>query len=280
MVNTNTLYTSKGNVDLSTPAVMGILNITPDSFYEGSRYQVPEQILKQTEQMLKDGADIIDIGASSTRPGSAEVSSETELKRLLPVLEKLVRQFPEAIISIDTYRSEVARESIAMGAAIINDISGGRFDPEMFRLISETKTSYIMMHIKGTPGDMQKNPEYEDVVSEVLSFFKSQLNKLNGQGVINNIVLDPGFGFGKNQMHNFSLLKNLAEFKKFNCPLMVGVSRKSMINRVLGTTPEESLNGTTAINTIALLNGADIMRVHDVKQAVEAVKLTKYYNSI
>lgn len=269
-----------GPIDLASPRVMGILNLTPDSFYDGGSYLSDDRYLNQVDKMLKEGADLIDLGAVSTRPGSEAVSVDLELKRLLPVIENITRNFPEALLSADTYNSRVARESIAAGAHIINDISGGMFDDQMFPFIAASKTPYIMMHIQGTPKDMQKDPQYQDVVKEVRTFFDVQLNKLAALGVNNNVVIDPGFGFGKNAEHNFSLLKHLPEFKTLNCPVMAGVSRKSMINRVLGTSPKEALNGTTAVNTIALLNGADILRVHDVREAVEAIKLVTFYNSI
>jgi len=274
------LTTYFGTLDLSSPKVMGVMNLTPDSFYDGGKYKGDDGYLHRIGQMLKEGADIIDLGAVSTRPGAFEVNTDEELHRLMPILEKIKQKFPEIVVSVDTYRSKVAREAIAAGAHIINDISGGRFDPEMFSVIAALKVPYILMHIKGTPRDMQKNPQYVNVVSEVTHFFIGQLNKLAALGVKNNVVIDPGFGFGKTAEHNFQLLSKLGQFKNLNCPIMVGVSRKSMINKIVGTIPESALNGTTVVNTIALLNGAGLLRVHDVKEAVEAVKLVSYYKSV
>lgn len=259
---------------------MGILNVTPDSFYDGGRYPELQDIVWQAGKMLDEGAALIDIGGISTRPGSSEISTEEELGRLLPAIGEITRHFPDAILSIDTYRSAVARECMKAGAHLVNDISGGRFDEEMFSFIAEAGVPYIMMHIQGNPADMQKDPVYGDVVSEVKAFFEGQLTKLRSLGVTANVVIDPGFGFGKTLEHNFRLLDTLSEFRQLGCPVMAGVSRKSMINRVLGTHPAEALNGTTVIHTIALLNGADILRVHDVKEAVEAVKLVQKLKSV
>ena len=274
------LRTSLGTVDLLTPVVMGILNITPDSFYDGGRYQDETRWLERTGRMLEEGAVIIDVGGASTRPGADPVAAEEELERLLPAIEKISRHYPGAILSIDTYRSQVARACIAAGGHMINDISGGRFDEDMLPLVAELGVPYIMMHILGTPRDMQKDPQYNDVVAEVKLFFEDQLNKLRMLDVTDNVVIDPGFGFGKTPEHNFRLLKELSAFSSLNCPIMAGVSRKSMINRILGCRPEDALNGTTVANTIALLNGADILRVHDVKEAAEAVKLVQYMKKI
>lgn len=274
------LRTSKGIIDLAQPAVTGILNVTPDSFYDGGRYTDPRDIAWQAGKMLDEGASFIDIGGVSTRPGAAEVTESEEMDRILPAIEEITRHFPEAILSIDTYRSGVAAECIQAGGHMINDISGGQFDERMFSFIAETGVPYIMMHIKGNPADMQKDPKYTDVVTEVMSFFEGRLNKLRSLGVTDNVVIDPGFGFGKTLEHNFRLLDNLSEFRKLGCPVMAGVSRKSMINKVLGTHPSKALNGTTVLHTIALLNGADIIRAHDVKEAVEAVKLVQQLKSI
>jgi len=256
---------------------MGILNLTPDSFYDGGKYKSGADILLHVEQMINEGVDIIDIGAVSTRPGANEINDNEELNRLLPAFENIITAFPEIIISIDTFRSEVARKLIDAGAHIINDISGGTFDHKMFELIAEIKVPYILMHIQGTPENMQENPVYQNVTLEVMDFFRTQLSKLEKLGVKDNIILDPGFGFGKTVYNNYQLLKDLDQFKQLRHPVMAGVSRKSMINKVLGTKPESALNGTTALHTIALLNGANILRVHDVKEAKEVVMLLETY---
>jgi dihydropteroate synthase len=259
---------------------MGILNITPDSFYDGGKYTTEKQILEQVEKMLYEGAAIIDVGAVSTRPGSEPIGENDELEKLTKTIRLIRKNFPETIISADTYRSKVAEAAILDGACIINDISGGTFDEQMFSIIAQYRVPYVMMHIKGSPKNMQYNPTYADVFSEIKDFFVQQLNKLAQLGVNNNIVLDPGFGFGKTVEHNFELLEQLAGFKEMGFPVMAGISRKSMVNRVLGTTPKNALNGTTTLNTIALLNGADILRVHDVKEAVQVVELVDYYKQI
>ena len=251
---------------------MGILNITPDSFYDGGKHNNKKAWLEQTAVMLNEGAAIIDVGAVSTRPGADLLTEKQELDRLLPVLDSLVSNFPDIIISVDTFRSGVAEKAVQHGAAIINDISGGDFDKDMFETISKLQVPYIMMHIQGTPENMQQSPQYEDVVKEIIWLFAKKVNQLKLMGV-NDIIIDPGFGFGKNLEHNFKLLSGLGEFKCFELPIMVGLSRKSMINKVLNTKPENGLNGTTVLNTIALMKGADMLRVHDVKEAVEAVML-------
>jgi dihydropteroate synthase len=264
-------------INFQKPLIMGILNLTPDSFYDGGLYSDEKSFLLKVEKMLEEGADIIDIGAVSTRPGADDVSLKDETKRLIPAIRKISQKFPEAILSVDTYRSEVAKSAIETGAHIINDISGGVFDPEMLRTIAQLKVPYILMHIKGTPKNMQQNPIYPDVMKEITGFFKQQLSKLKELGVTENIILDPGFGFGKSLEDNYTILKNLSSFKDLGCHLLVGVSRKSMINKVLGTKPSEALNGTTVIHTLALLKGANILRVHDVREAEEAVKLVEVY---
>jgi dihydropteroate synthase len=267
-------------LDLATPVVMGILNITPDSFYDGGKFNTDKQILKAIEQMIAEGAHLIDIGAVSTRPGASIVSEDEELNRLIPVIRMISQHFPEILLSVDTFRNQVAREAIAAGGHLINDISGGTMDPGIFYAIADLKVPYILMHMQGTPATMQQNPEYDDVIGEILDFFKTQLNKLALLGVHHNIILDPGFGFGKTVEHNFQILKSLKRFTATGYPILTGISRKSMINRVLNTRPEHALNGTTALNVIALLNGASVLRVHDVKEAVEAVKLVDYYKTI
>jgi len=259
-------------LDLSEAVVMGILNITADSFFDGGKYLSETAMLKRAETMLDEGAAIIDIGAVSTRPGSKAVSAAEELSLVAKSVKTIAGHFPEAIISVDTYRSQVARMAAAQGAHIINDISGGTMDPLMHETISGLDAAYVLMHIQGTPENMQDNPLYEDVSKEVARFFDRQLESLTSLGK-SNIILDPGFGFGKSVAHNYELLNNLERFCDYSYPLMAGVSRKSMINRVLNTTPAEALNGTTVLNTIALLKGALILRVHDVKPAAEAIKL-------
>jgi dihydropteroate synthase len=275
----NTFFSPQKSINCSgklltfeKPLVMGILNITPDSFYDGGKHSGMAGILNHVSKMLNEGADIIDVGAISTKPGATDVSFEEERDRLIPVLENIKNKFPDSIISIDTYRSQVARIAVDKGAHIINDISAGNFDKEMFKVISELNVPYIIMHIQGTPSNMQQNPVYKDVVKEVGQYFIEKVTALKKLGV-NDIIIDPGFGFGKTVEHNYELLNNLEYFSIFDLPIMVGISRKSMINKVLHTTPDEALNGTTVLNTIALMKGSNILRVHDVKEAVEAVKL-------
>jgi len=259
-------------LDLSKPAVMGILNITPDSFYDGGRYISIDAQLKRVEQMVHEGASIIDLGAVSTRPAAGEVCQTGELERLLPSLRAIRRHFPDSILSVDTYRPLIARAVVNYGADMINDIYGGRFEEGMFEVIAAIGIPYIMMHMQGTPETMQTNPVYSDVVAEVMQFFEQQTGRCRAAGV-RELIIDPGFGFGKQVVHNYRLLDRLGEFRRFGYPVMAGFSRKSMINRVLNTQPEDALNGTTVLNTIALLKGADILRVHDVKEAVQAIRL-------
>jgi dihydropteroate synthase len=264
---------SRALPDFSTPFVMGILNLTPDSFFDGGRYNSVETALAKAEEMLHYGAGIIDIGAMSTRPFSQEISLTEEWVRLAEVLRAVRKEFPRALLSVDTYRSEIARRSVDCGADIINDISGGRFDEKMIVEIARLKVPYIIMHTLGKPQDMQQNPFYDDVVKAVDSFFASQIKALTSLWADAKIILDPGFGFGKTVDHNYILLRNLDKFKYHGFPLLAGLSRKSMINRVLGIQPADALNGTTALNMLAMVNGAGILRVHDVKEAVQAVKL-------
>jgi len=259
-------------VDLSSPKVMGILNITPDSFYDGGKYKDEIAILKQVEKMLLDGATFIDVGAYSSRPGAKHISEEEELQRIIPVIDLLMKNFPEIIISVDTFRSKVALETINSGAAIINDISGGTMDAKMFETVANLQVPYILMHMLGTPQNMQKNPVYKDVVEDIISFFAEQIFKLH-QLKLNDIIIDVGFGFGKTLDDNFELLKNMQKFQVLGCPLLAGLSRKSMINKVLGTKAKEALNGTTALNMLALQNGANLLRVHDVKEAMECIQI-------
>ena len=263
----------KGNlVDVSSPKVMGILNITPDSFFDGGKYKNEADILNQTEKMLSDGATFIDVGAYSSRPGAKHISEEEELQRIVPVINLLVKNFPEIIISVDTFRSKVALETINSGAAIINDISGGKMDAKMFETVANLQVPYILMHMLGTPQSMQQNPVYKDVIEEIISFFAEQIYKLH-QLKLNDIIIDVGFGFGKTINHNFEILKNLSLFKSLDATILAGISRKSMLYKTLDISAQEALNATTSANTIALLNGATILRVHDVKEAMEAVKI-------
>jgi len=256
------------------PLVMGILNITPDSFYDGGKYQNEKSILKRVEQMLSEGAGIIDIGAVSTRPGSQSVDKKEEHNRLIPALKAVVKEFPDAIISIDTYRSAVAAAAVSEGAHIINDISAGGFDAKMFDTIAKLNVPYIMMHMQGTPQNMQLNPQYDDVVNDIILFFAKKITQLTRAGA-KDIIVDPGFGFGKTVEQNYELLNGLDYFKTIEAPLMVGISRKSMIYKLLETTSEEALNGTSVAHSIALMKGADMLRVHDVKEAVQAIKIIK-----
>lgn len=261
-------------IDISSPKVMGILNITPDSFFDGGKYKNESDILQQVEKMLLEGATFVDVGAYSSRPGAIHISEEEELQRIVPIIELLVKHFPEIIISVDTFRSNVAKNSVEAGAAMINDISGGKMDSGMFKTVAELQVPYIIMHMLGTPQSMQKNPTYEDVTKELISFFAAQISKLH-QLKVNDIVIDVGFGFGKTIEHNYQLLKDLALFKNLDAPILVGISRKSMLYKPLEITPQLALNATTSANTIALLNGATILRVHEVKEAMEAIKIVE-----
>jgi dihydropteroate synthase len=260
-------------LDLEIPRVMGILNITPDSFYPGSRYNTNDEITKTATKMLEDGADILDVGGYSSRPGAKDISAEEERKRVLKVVKLINREHPEAIISVDTFRAEIAKEAIVdCGATIINDISGGDADINMFPVIRSLNVPYIMMHMKGDPRTMQNKPVYDDIVADILKWFGERIFKLKSAGV-KDVIIDPGFGFGKTIEHNFELLRRLSDFSLAGLPVLVGISRKSMIWKTLNIDAEEALNGTTAINAIALYNGADILRVHDVKEAVQTIKL-------
>lgn len=267
-----------GNKTLSfcKPLIMGILNITPDSFFDGGSYTTLDLQLRQAEKMIAEGADIIDIGAVSTRPGSISPDEETELRMILPVIEKLVNEFPETVFSVDTFRGKVAIEVAQRGAGIINDISGGTLDEAMLTSVAETKLPYILQHIKGNPLNMQQNPEYEDIISEVNIYFKEKIEFLNKLG-IQQIIVDPGFGFGKKLHHNYTLLREMKSFVSFDLPILVGVSRKSMIYKLLEITPQEALVGTAMLNLLAILNGANILRVHDVKAAKQAIRIAEAY---
>jgi dihydropteroate synthase len=257
---------------INKPIVMGIINVTPDSFYSDSRMQLNDDILRQTEKMIRDGATIIDIGGQSTRPGSQKITATEELKRVIEPIEKIRQHFPEVFISVDTYYADVAVAAVAAGAGIINDISAGTLDEKMIDTVSLLNAAYVLMHMQGTPQTMQQNPYYENVCKEVLGFFNTQKKKLSEKG-ITDIIIDPGFGFGKTAAHNFELLNSLNQFTSFGAPLLLGISRKSMIWKTLGITAGEAINGTTVLNTIGLMKGAFILRVHDVKEAAEAITL-------
>ena len=259
-----------------SPLVMGIINITPDSFYEGHLGKTIENILQMAGAMLADGADILDIGGQSTRPGSQRITAGEELKRVVPAIEAINKNYPNAIISVDTYYSKVACEAVAAGAVIVNDISAGAMDEKMLAAVAGLKVPYIAMHMQGTPETMQQSPQYDDAVKEVLDFFIQKIDKCKKAG-INDIIIDPGFGFGKTTAHNFQLLKNLRVFEMLGKPILVGLSRKATIYKTLGITAAEALNGTTCLNTTALLNGASILRVHDVKEAKQAIQLMHHY---
>jgi dihydropteroate synthase len=265
-------------LDLSRPVVMGILNVTPDSFYDGGKYTEQDAWLQQTEKMLEQGAAIIDIGGASSRPGAIEVDTAEEIRRVTEAVETIVRHFPETLISVDTWRAAVAKVGVEAGASIVNDISAGRFDPHLYETVAALGTPYILMHMRGTPGHMPTTPASEDIVTEVLDFFITELLRLRSLG-IKDIVLDPGFGFGKSRTDNYKLLKNLHVFRQVTgLPVLAGPSRKSMIYKYLDINSEEALPATTALNLVALQQGASILRVHDVREAVQAVKLWEMMN--
>ena len=255
--------------------VMGILNVTPDSFFDGGKYTEEKEWLGQVSLMVTAGADMIDIGAYSTRPGAEDVSVEVESERLIKVIRSVRNAYPDLLISADTFRSKVAKDAVAAGANIINDISGGTLDSEMFTVIADLNVPYILMHIQGSPQNMQDNPKYTKVVEEVYTYFENKLKQLNALG-IKQVIIDPGFGFGKTLENNFDLLKNMDRFGTFGLPILAGVSRKSMINKLLNISSKNSLNGTSILNTIALQKGATILRVHDVKEAKEAVAIVEF----
>lgn len=258
-------------ISFDTPKVMGILNITPDSFYSQSR-TTPSEVLRKAEQMLQEGATFVDIGGYSSRPNAQEVSEEEELQRVVPVVEALVKHFPEIRISVDTFRAEVARQSLEAGACIINDISAGQIDPTIWEVAAHYQVPYIAMHMRGTPQTMQTYTEYDKLTKDILYYFSEVKDKAR-QLKINDLIVDPGFGFSKTLAQNYELMQQLALFKALECPILVGISRKSMIYKLLDTTVEDALNGTTVLNTFALLHGADILRVHDVREAVECVRI-------
>lgn len=266
-------------IDFSEPVVMGIINVTPDSFYNGGKLTDEKVLLSTVEKMAENGASFIDVGGVSTKPGAKLISTKTELERLLPAVHAIRKNFPEIQLSVDTFRSWVAVRVIdEIGPVIVNDISGGTLDSKMFETIGKMNVPYVLTHIQGTPQNMQEDPQYDDVVKDVSSWLSDRVKRLTKFGV-KDVIIDPGFGFGKNIQHNFDLLNRLDSFKVFQLPVMVGLSRKSMVWKTLGTTPEEALNGTSVVQTMALLGGADILRVHDVKEAVEAIQLVKAIKS-
>ncbi len=275
----NTINLNGRILDLAKPVVMGILNVTHDSFFDGGKYKTEKKVLKRAEEILEQGGRVIDIGAVSTQPGSEGISTKDELERMLPAVRAVKRAFPDAFISIDTYRSWVALKVIEeCGPCMVNDVSGGNFDPHMFDTIGKLGVPYVLMHMLGTPLKMQNNPEYEDVIQDISRFFTDQVKKLTKAGV-KDVIIDPGFGFGKTLVQNYELLNRLDSFKVFQLPLLIGVSRKSMIFKLLGAKPEDALNGTSVVNTLALMGGADILRVHDVREAVEAVRILNMVRS-
>lgn len=259
-------------VDLNTPKVMGVLNITPDSFYDGGRYKDAKSIINQTEKLISEGATFIDIGAYSSRPGADFISENEELQRIVPVVELIQKKNPDVLISVDSFRAKVIRECVSAGAVISNDISAGKLDPDMIKTVGELGVPYIMMHMRGTPQTMKNHTTYQHLINEIYAYFSKQI-ELARQHNITDIIIDPGFGFAKTLAQNYELLNQMEFFKNLNCPILTGVSRKSMIYKVLGCKAEEALNGTTALNMVALMNGACILRVHDVKEAVECIKL-------
>lgn len=274
-ISKHTIHVNGKLIDLSVPQVMGILNVTPDSFYSGSRKQSEEEIAQRVAEILEQGASMIDIGAYSSRPNADHVSAGEEMERLRHGLSVLRRVAPDAVVSVDTFRADVARMCVEeYGVGLINDIAAGEMDADMFATVARLQVPYIMMHMQGTPQNMQQAPHYDNLLKEIFQYFADKIDRLRQLGV-SDLVLDPGFGFGKTLEHNYELMNHLEEFAQFNLPLLVGISRKSMIYKLLGTTPQESLNGTTVLHTISLLKGAHILRVHDVKEAVETVKMVE-----
>lgn len=265
-------------INLDEPKIMGILNVTPDSFYDGGKFTEEKAIIERVQQMVFHGATFIDIGAQSTRPGAVIIEEKEEIARLIPAIKLIIKNFPEILISADTLRSEVAKQAVDAGASLINDVSGGDHDPAMFDFIAQSRIPYILMHMQGTPETMQTNPEYDDVVPDIYSILLQKVKALRRKGV-KDIILDPGFGFGKTVAHNFKLLKMLGFFRNSGCPVLAGISRKSMICKTLQVNPVNALNGTTALHMAALMNGASILRVHDVKEAAEVVKLYLAYQN-
>ena len=259
-------------IELNSPRVMGIMNLTPDSFYDGGRLKNDKEILLHAEKLINEGATFIDIGGYSSRPNAEHISEKEELQRVIPVINMVIDRFPDSLISIDTFRSKVAKYAIQSGACMINDISAGNMDEKMFETVAELQVPYIIMHMKGTPQTMQKNPTYDNIIQEIIFYFSQKISELRSLGV-NDLIIDVGFGFGKTIQQNYILLKNLSLFKSLEVPILTGVSRKSMLYKMIDATAQEALNVTTVANTIALLNGANILRVHDVKETIEAIKI-------
>ena len=273
LFSTNKTLNVQGKlIDLSVPKVMGILNVTPDSFYEGSRFAQQASILKQVEKMITEGASFIDVGGYSSRPGALDISVEEELRRVLPAVESICKEFSDTIVSIDTFRSEVAKQAVRKGASMINDVSGGELDNRMIETVAVLKVPYIAMHLRGTPQTMTQHTQYENLVKDVTTYFHNKIDQFHQAG-IKDIIIDPGFGFAKTKDQNFELLNHLDYLQVIGKPVLVGLSRKSMIWKTLNSNPENALNGTTALHAVALLKGASILRVHDVKEAVDTVKL-------
>lgn len=264
-------------IDLSKPKVMGIINVTPDSFYDGGKTTKQNSILHQAEKMLSEGATFLDVGGYSSRPNATDISTEEEISRVVPAIESILKQFPEVLISVDTFRSNVANETVKAGACMVNDISGGTLDPAMFSTVAKLKAPYILMHMRGTPQTMVQQTNYDDVIKEVIYFFSERVAQARQTG-INDIIIDPGFGFAKTKEQSFELLQKSALLKQLDLPILTGVSRKSMIYKTLDISAKEALNGTTVLNTLALQKGTSILRVHDVKEAVECIKLTEMLN--
>ena len=271
----NIIKTNSAIFSTKDAVVMGILNLTDDSFFDGGKYSNKEEIIARCKTMLDEGSTMIDIGAQSSRPGATQISSKEELKKLIPIIKLLKNNFPNILISVDTFWSNTAKECALVGTDVINDISAGEMDKEMFPIIAKLNIPYIMMHMKGNPQNMQNQPKYNNIVDEVSTYFSNKIEELNILG-FNKIIIDPGFGFGKTLEHNYQILNNLDAFKYLKCPILTGTSRKSMIYKLLDTTADNALNGTTITNTMALLKGANILRVHDVKQAIECIKITTF----
>jgi dihydropteroate synthase len=272
VIKNMTLNINGSLFDLSSPKVMGILNVTPDSFYDGGNFSNHNEIIKYVSKMISEGADIIDVGGYSSRPGAKNISVKEEEDRVIPIVKLISKTFRKTIISVDTFRSEIATKALDSGASIINDISGGELDPQMYKSVGQFKAPYIIMHMKGNPSNMQDDPKYNNVVVEVIKNLSNKINKAENSGII-DVLIDPGFGFGKTLKHNYKLLNDLKLFKILERPILAGLSRKSMIYKILKNSPEEALTGTISLNTIALINGANILRVHDVKEAKETIKL-------
>lgn len=271
------MYNFNGKLNATEPIIMGILNVTEDSFYDGGKYTTETAVLERADQILSEGGDILDIGAMSTRPNALEIPEEVEISRIVKAVRAIRARYPGAVLSIDTYRASVAKAAVAAGADMINDISGGTFDPDMIPAVGELQVPYCLMHTTSKPSDMQQHTEYDDILADMLRFFGRQLEKLHACHV-HDIIIDPGFGFGKTLEQNYFLMDNLGVFQQLGLPILVGISRKSMIYKLLDTSPGEALNGTTVLNTVALLKGADILRVHDVREAVEVRKILRNFS--